>query len=517
MRGGAGVKRSTEGRIAAFLRVGFVVLVVVLQIGLMLLLSYYLRGAAIYVYILITVAAVVQIMVMVSRNTNSSYTIAWVLIIALLPVYGLLLYWLWGRSDVKGRRPERLRDAIRRGMGYLRKSYRTYALLNRAHPARKRIAGYLGRSGFSLYQGTSCTYYPLGECQFQAMFDELRRAEKFIFLSTFILNTGRLWDELREILLQRAAAGVEVRLMYDDFGSLLTVPDSLVRQLRAAGVRVVRFGPIHRYISKLYIHYRNHQKITVIDGRVAYTGGTNIADEYANYYPKHGHWKDTAIRLEGAAVWTLTVNYLSMWEGETGDWQDYGAYRAAHTVPDGGFFAPFWDGPVNNPENPAEVMYRQMITGAREYVYVTTPYLVITNNMMEALCTAAQSGVDVRIVTPRVWDHWYVHMVSRSNYKPLLQAGARVFEYSPGFIHAKTILSDDDHAVTGSINMDYRSFYLHFENGVWICGDPVLRDIKRDMLATLAQCEEITLAGYLARPRYIRFVEGVLRVFAVLL
>lgn len=511
------MNRKTETKIAGALRIGLVAVVILLQLLLVFLLAHYLRNNAIYVYLLIELASVIEIMVMVSRNKNSSYTIAWILVIALLPVFGHILYVLWGRSDVRGRRPSKIRAAIQRGNQYLPKEHAVYEQLETEHPARKRMAGYLGRAGFPVYQSTVCQYYPLGEQQFSAVIEDMKKAERYIFISTFILNTGRLWDEIRPVLVERAEHGVDVRLMYDDFGSILTAPDKLKKDLNQYGIQVVRFNPVHRYISKLYLHYRNHQKIVVIDGNIGYTGGSNIADEYANYYPKHGHWKDTGIRMEGDGTYTLTITFLEMWEAETGTLQAYEQYRPTADMKATGYFQPFADGPVNNPENPAETAYRQMISTAKEYVYITTPYFVIDNSMMDALCAAAASGVDVRVVVPKEWDHWYVRAVSRSNYKPLLQAGAKVYEYTPGFIHAKTVLSDDDHAITGSINFDYRSFHLHFENGVWICGDEVLKDIKRDMDETIAVSEEILLEDYLKRPWYTRFIEGFLRVFAVLM
>lgn len=509
--------KKTESHLATLIRVAFVALLILLQVALVVLLVRYLRTYSLWIYLAIEVLSVLTLMVMVSRNNNSSYTIAWILIITLLPVFGLILYFLWGRSDVMGPRPKRIRSSIERGNTFLTKDPAVYRQLGSRWPGRKRMAGYLGRNNFPLYQGTRCQYYALGEHQFDAMIPELAAAKKFIFLSTFILCTGKLWDRVQQVLIQKADEGVEIRLMYDDLGSLFMVPKHLVRELKEHGVKVVAYSPIHRFVSRLYLNYRNHQKFSIIDGTIGYTGGTNFADEYANYYEKHGHWKDTAIRLEGDAVWSMTVNFLQMWDAETHEATEYGHYRPTHSCEGEGFFQPFADGPVNNPQNPAETSYRMMINNAQQYVYITTPYLIINNNMMESLCTAALSGVDVRIITPKKPDHWYVHAVTRSNYKPLLQAGVRVFEYTPGFIHCKTILSDDNHAITGSINMDYRSFYLHFENAVWMCGDAVLQDIRRDFDDTFAVCEEIQLEAWLKRPRIARFVGGFLRIFAVLL
>lgn len=510
------MKRKTERKVAGLLRAILVSAVILLQIILLILLVHILHSYAIYIYVILQIIGVIHIFAMISRSHNTPYAITWILAITLLPVIGLVLFHLWGQSNISGRQNKPINESIARGNTYLEKDSKIYTKLSTEHPRRKRIAGYLGRKNFPLYQGTKCEYFPLGELQFDTMIKDMEKAEKFIFMEYFIINTGKLWDRISDILIRKAAQGVEVRLMYDDLGSITTVPDNFIRTMGLYGIQVARFNPVHRFIPRLYVNFRNHQKIVVIDGNIGYTGGTNLADEYANYYPKHGHWKDTAIRLEGDAVWSLTVSFLQMWDSQTKKSSDYEACHPDIVCEDAGFFQPFTDGPTNNPDNPAEAMYRSMITNARDYVYITTPYLVIDNTMVELLCTAAIGGVDVRIVTPKIWDQWYVHMVTRSNYSELLKAGVRIYEYTPGYIHAKTIISDDDHAVTGSINMDYRSFHLHFENGVWICGAPVLGEIKKDIIDTFNICEEMYLEDMQGRPLHIRFAEGFLRIFAVM-
>jgi len=511
------MNRKTERKIAGLMRIVLVGIAVLLQLLLIALLVRVLRNRAAYAYFIIEIIALIDVIFLVSKNKSSSFTITWLLIIFTLPVFGHVLYILWGRGASHGWRSNRMKTAIERGTEFLSKDPGVYAELGAVHPTRKRISGYLGRKDFPLYKNTKCDYYPLGELQFEAMLKDMENAKKFIFLEYFILDNGELWKKFEELMIRKAEQGVEIRLMFDDLGSIVTAPDNLIKRLAGHGIQAKRFNPVHRYVSRLYINYRNHQKIAVIDGNVGYTGGTNLADEYANIYPKHGHWKDTAIRLEGDAVWSLTVAFLQMWESESNNNSDYEVYRPTYSCDGQGFYQPFTDGPVNNPDNPAEVMYRTIINNAKDYVYITTPYLVIDNTMMEALCTVALGGTDVRIITPKIWDHWYVHMVTQSNYGELLAAGVKIYEYTPGYIHAKTIISDDDHAVTGSINMDYRSFYLHFENSVWICGAPVLKDIKRDIEETFEVCEEIRLDDWLRRPWYVKCLQTVLRLFAVLL
>jgi len=506
------IGKKLSRRSAGLLRMALVAILVLIQIGIIFFLVHVLQDGAFFLYIAIQVIAVIDIFILIGKRQNSSYTMAWVLLILLLPVTGHVLYVLWGRRT----KHRRMRRTLARTNVFLEKDPEIYQELGEAHPRRKRLAGYLGRMGFPLYRRTSCVYYPLGEYQFHAMLEDIKRAKKFVFLEYFIISEGRLLEEYCEVLLRKSAEGVEIRVMYDDFGSLLTLPEGFDENLRKHGIQVVHFNPIQYSTSRLYINYRNHQKICVIDGEYAYTGGTNMADEYVNYYEKHGHWKDTAIRLEGDAVWSLTVFFLQMWEAQTGEEQCFEAYRPPKEgSPAPGFYQPFIDGPMNNPENPAETMYRSMIYNAREYVYLSTPYLIIDNSMMDALCTAALGGTDVRILTPRVWDHWFVHMATQSSYSQLMRAGVRIYEYEPGYIHAKMILSDDDHCITGTFNMDYRSFYLHYENGVYICDAPVLAEMKADFLETFAKSREMDLALWQKRPFFRKILQGFFRIFAI--
>lgn len=515
-RGGAVSKKAVSKK-AGIIRAGFVGTAVVMQLMLIALLIWMIKERAIFVYVLIQIFSWISVILLVGKNKDTSYTMAWLIIIVILPAFGFILYVLWGRSSSRGRRNDKMKAVVAEGKVFLKKDTNAYRDFIHLHPMRKRFADFLGKEGFPLYENTKCDYYPLGELQFEAMIEDMEKAEKFIFLEYFILHSGELWDKISELLIRKAAQGVEVRLMYDDLGSITTAPDNLIRELREKNINVIRFNPVHKSISRFSMNYRNHQKITIIDGSIGYTGGTNIADEYANMYKRLGHWKDTAIRLEGDAVWSLTMIFLQMWESENNDCLDYEKYRSNVVSDEPGFYQPFADGPFNNPNNPAEVMYNTIIYNAKEYVYITTPYLVVDDSMMDALCTAARGGIDVRIITPKRWDHWYVNMVTRSNYGELMKAGVKIYEYSPGYIHAKTILSDDDHAVTGSINMDYRSFNLHFENGVWICGSPVLDDIKQDIMETFAVSEKIDFEEWSRRPWYIKTVEALLRPFAVLL
>lgn len=509
-------KKKRKKRTPGTIRVVVVFLALIAQVLLLVYLVALLKQNAIYLYFLLEIAGAAIIMIIVANNRNSSYTIFWLIIMAILPVVGYFLFLFWGTSILTKGESKKIQRNIEYSLDFLEQDPQVFDDFLCDHPTRRRLGTYLANNDFPVYQNTQCSYYPTGDQQFEQMLQDLELARSFIFLEYYIISEGQLWDRIHDILVQKAEAGVEVRVMVDDLGSLLNLSDNFAKELRREKIQAVRFNPVHVNIFSMMINYRNHQKIAIIDGNIGYTGGTNIADEYANITHRLGHWKDTAIRLEGDAVWGLTVTFLQMWDAMTDSQSDYCRYKPDLKVDGSGYYQPFADSPVNNPLNPVAETYSQIIANAQQYVYITTPYLVIDNAMKDILCMAAKGGIDVKIVTPQIWDHWYVHMVTQSNYDDLLSSGVRIYEYTPGFIHSKIIMSDDDNAVIGSINMDFRSFFLQFENGVWICGSPVLQDIKEDLLHIFEISQEIYLDEWRQRPRRIKLLQGLLRVLAPL-
>jgi cardiolipin synthase A/B len=505
-------KKGTPGTV----RVVIVILALIAQLVFMAFFVDSLKQVSVYFYFLLELASGLAVIFLLTKNRNSSFTIVWLLIILLMPVFGYLLFLFWGTTGLTHRKSRIIRENIAYGRTFSKQDPNTYSDFQHQHSTRQRIETYLHNEGFPIYSKTQCSYYPLGELQFDKLIEDLEQARKYIFLEYYIIADGQLWERIHNILRHKSQQGVEIRILIDDFGSSMQLSDTFVSELRSEGIKALRFNPVHLNIFRLLINYRDHQKIAVIDGNIGYTGGTNIADEYVNITHDLGHWKDTAIRLEGEAVWGLTVTFLQMWDSESELKSDYLKYVPTNNIAGTGFYLPFADGPINNPNNPALEVYRQIITGAQQYVYITTPYLVIDNTMKDILCMAAKGGIDVRIVTPKIWDHWYVHMVTQSNYEDLLAVGVRIYEYTPGFIHAKTILSDDDNGIIGSINMDYRSFYFLFENGVWMVGAPVLKDIKLDMMAIFETSEEIEFEEWISRPLYKKVLQNILRIFAPL-
>ena len=336
----------------------------------------------------------------------------------------------------------------------------------------------------------------------------------------FIVNEGKMWDTILDIMVEKAASGVEVRMMYDDLGSISTLPGNYKKKLEDLGIKCTIFNPYRARLS-VSLQNRDHRKITVIDGHTAFTGGCNLADEYINEYEKHGHWKDSAVMIKGPAVWNLTMLFLQSWNFFNPTDSDYSKYKRPDDkmppIPNAkGFVQPYGDSPFNN-ELISEYVYMNFINTADRYLYITTPYLIVDNEMVTALILAAKSGVDVRIMTPHVPDKWYVHLISQSYYSTLIKYGVRVFEYTPGFIHAKTMVSDDIQCIVGTINMDFRSLYHHFECGVFMYETTAVAQVKNDFLDTQIHCTEITAQDCKNVPLAKRFLRGLLRFFAPLM
>ena len=513
------MKGKAETNITAVLRAAVLAVAILGQIALLVALTIWLEefgGAVTYGAV---IASAIAVMRLVQKNDDPTYRMAWLLIVIVMPIFGLLLYLLWGRATIGPRTRKHITRAFRKVAREMPAQQETLEEIAQDHPSRRRVCNYMARAGFPLYRNTRLRYYPLGEHFFDALCGDIGKAEHFIFLEYFIVDYGEVWDKVHALLREKAAQGVEVRLLYDDAGCLFTLKRGFAAELRAEGIKVEAFGNVHRYVSELHVNYRNHRKLAVIDGNIGYAGGNNIADEYANVYAKHGHWKDTAVRLEGEAVWSLTATFLGMWElAHSGAVDDrYADYRPTKAVSGSSYVQPVNDGPANNPENPIEDMYRQVISSAQQYCYITTPYLILDSSMTDALRIAARAGVDVRIYTPGIPDRWYVHPVTRSYYGRLLEEGVRIFEYTPGFIHAKMMVSDDDTAVVGSVNMDFRSFFLHYENTVLTVGDPIAVEIRKDIAAMEEQCREVLFQEWKNRPLAERAAGFCLRAFSTLM
>ena len=507
-----------------FNRIFYVVLALVIQLVWILVTVWRLSEYSRYFSAVSQVVGIVVVLWILNKDMNPSYKLSWTLLILTLPVFGLLFYVLFGQSRVAAAFQQRYEKIQKESQEYKIQDPGVIESLEQRDESAAKQARYINSySGFPLHENTTAEYFQVGDDMFPVLVRELEQAKHYIYMEYFIINNKNsvMWGTILEILERKAKEGVDVRLLYDDFGSLTTLPHNYDKELNAKGIQCKvfnRFRPVLNIIQ----NNRDHRKICVIDGHTGFTGGINLADEYINQRVRFGHWKDTAVMIKGDAVWNMTEMFMDMWTTLTGgqetwDFEEY-LPRRYHPEPfeSDGFVQPFCDSPLDK-EIVGEHVYLNIINRAKHYVYICTPYLIIDNEMMTALCLAAKSGVDVRIMTPAVPDKKIVFLLTQSYYEPLLEAGVRIYEYQPGFLHAKSFVCDDEVAVVGTINMDYRSLYLHFENGVWMYGSRVIRDILEDFNDTLEYCTPIDLEFCRNRHIVVRAAQSILRVVAPLL
>ncbi len=510
--------------LSGLLRFVAVALLIVAQFVIICLLSLRLTVFGLYFYVIAEFAAILVVIGLMNNRASIAYKTAWLTIIALLPIAGIIMYLLWGRSGIKDRIKKKNLDFINNINSKYAPDGSKIPGLEKACPGGAKLARLAEYYGFPLTSGNSFRYFASGEQAFDALIGDLESAESFIFLSFFIVADGALWERIRPVLIERAKAGVEVRMMYDDFGSILRTDKQFWQTMDSAGIRTASFNRITRYLSKLYLNYRNHQKIVVVDGKVGYTGGFNLADEYINAIRRFGHWKDGGIRIEGPAVTGLTSTFLGMWdmtvESAEEDISRYtyegnirGGEALSNTPGDTSFCQIISDGPENNPDNPILDIITGLFYEARGYLYITTPYLVIEERLSDALLQAARSGVDVRIITPGIPDKKMVYQLTKYNYGRLLEGGVRIFEYTPGFIHIKNIITPDV-GIIGTINLDYRSLFLHYECGALLWDREALSEARADFEATLNECREVDFKEWKSRPLMTRILQWILNLFA---
>ena len=453
------------------------------------------------------------------RDTNPAYRIGWILMIAVLPVFGWLTYAIFGNKSMTRRMHRRI-TAVEQA--HQREAVRLSPIDTDALPPRfLGTCRYLQEHGGSpAHANTDATYYPLGDDMFPALLEAIRSAKRYIFMEYFIISPGCMLDELIALLQSKAASGVDVRILYDDFG--VRDPDlaDFSREMAKKGIRALPFNPIVPIFS-IVVNHRNHRKITVIDGEVAFTGGINLADEYINRKERFGHWKDTGLRLRGDAVQGYAIAFLNLWNSIKKTDTDYAPflacepYHASDAAPT--LVQPYFDSPLDE-ESVGENVYLEILAQAEQYVYIFTPYLIIDNELQTALCTAAKRGVDVRIVTPGIPDKKSVFQLTRSYYSVLLKSGVQIYEYTPGFLHAKSFLCDGRMATIGTINLDYRSLFLHFECGALLYGGQVIEDLHADYMQIFARSRQIKSPAFgRARGLIGGLREAILRAIAPLL
>lgn len=508
-------ERKTSGN--SIMRIVFVAVSLLFQVGWILLRVQWLNQYSEAVSILTGILTIALVLKLNSKNTNPAMKMPWIMLIMASPVMGLSLYLMFEifSDPGVGRRLKKVRLEMKEESP--ENARRAFAHLEAQDITAANQSRYLWKqAGFPVYENTCVKYYREPAQALPDMKAELEKAEQFIFMEYFIVEDGTAFRELEEILIRKAQQGVEVRLMYDDIGSVGKVNMAFARRLNDKGIHCLPFNPALPVLN-LFMNHRDHRKAAIIDGKVAFTGGYNLADEYFDRTRPYGRWKDTGIRLEGEAVRSLTAMFLELWQVQIKKREDIRKYTdILHSVPARGFVQPFADDPLDE-ERVAENVYLNLINQANSTLYFMTPYLIITDEMSHALGLAAMRGVDVRIITPGVPDKKTVYAVTRSYYAGLIRQGVRIYEYTPGFCHAKQCICDGRLVSIGTSNLDYRSLYHHFENNVLFSGCDAVKDIAADFEDTFSQCEEVTEKYRTGRGKMLRTWQYILRLFAPLM
>ncbi len=492
----------------------FITLFEVLAIlGIMFTLCYYVP----YFYLAAWATEIFCVIRIIASDDNPDYKVPWLLFVLIVPVAGFMLYFMFYSRQLQKKFIKRLNKL--KSYTYKKDDSELFSKLREENPMVAAQAKMLcSIAETHLFTNTKQEYFPLGEEMYERMLTDLETAEKFIYMEYFIIEEGKFWNSILEILKKKAATGMEVKVLYDDIGCMMTLPGDYYKTLKSYGIEARPFSRLRGNADSEF-NNRSHRKILVIDGKVGYTGGVNIADEYINEIVRFGHWKDTAIRLEGEAVWELTklflvdfgINVRKLLK-ERNDW-----YPVQSNELEKGYIIPFGDGPHPIYERRVgKSVIQNMLSSATKYAWITSPYLIIDNDLCNGFENAALRGVDVRIIVPHIPDKKLVFEMTRSFYHRLMAAGVKIYEYEPGFIHAKSYLVDDDYAMIGTINLDYRSLVHHFENGVWMYRCDAVKTLKADMEDTFTKSIEVT-PNMLKTNLLQRFICAVVRIFAPML
>ena len=487
------LKKGQKGIVhAIFSRFGLVLLLMLLQAGVLWsvfrwfggLLPHYFGGS-------VAMSAFMVVYILNSEMDNSA-KITWMVTIAILPVVGVPLFFYVKSNIGHNALKKRVTHLTEEARGLQPQPLAAAQELAEADPGAASLARYLhGKGGgFSVYRNTEVTYFPGGEAKFEEMLRQLEKAEKYIFLEYFIIDEGLMWGRILEVLARKAAEGVDVRVMYDGTCEFTTLPRDYPKRLERLGIACKVFSPLMPFVSTHY-NYRDHRKVLVIDGKVGFTGGVNLADEYINHVEKFGRWKDAAVMLEGEAVRSLTAIFLQMWD--IAQEPEFEAYlKQPIPAPAGakGFAAPYGDCPLDG-ERVGELVYIDLLNRARKYIHIMTPYLILDGELETALKFAAERGVDVHLILPGKPDKRIPYALAKTHYAALIRSGVKISEWVPGFVHAKVFVVDDREAVVGTINLDYRSLYHHFEDAVWMVDAPCIPAIEDDFQRTLTQCRTV--------------------------
>ncbi|MBQ6497165.1 MAG: cardiolipin synthase [Bacilli bacterium] len=498
--------------LTVIIRGAIVLIGLILQILLFLFTYLYLGDHITLINTIYQIAGFIIALYLIRNSRSYSYTLPWIVIILLFPLIGTLLYLIIGYNKKMSKTLKSILRSERNSKKYLVQN----PTIKKEIRNNSRIKYITDYTNYPATTNNDVSYYPLGEIAFEEMLKELKDAEKFIFFEYFIIAPGVMWDSILEVLKEKVKQGVEVRVMYDDLGCFSSLKSSYPKELEKYGIKCVVFNKLSP-LSGIFMNNRDHRKILVIDGKVAFSGGINIADEYINVKSKYGHWKDNAIKVSGDAVWNFTVMFLTIWNAFKRSDSDFEKYK--HKFPKNkehkGYAIPYGETPLDE-EVTGQNIYLNIINQANDYIYICTPYLIIDTDMINALTLAAKRGVDVRIIIPGIPDKKIVYSLSESYIEPLVKYGVKVYRYKPGFVHAKMFIADDKMATVGTINLDYRSLYLHFECGLYMEDVNCIKDIKKDILDTLEKSKEVSKKE--AKPPFLKAVrQALLRLVAPLM
>jgi len=515
------VEKGRQGLLKViFGRTAIMVLITLAQLLFLLACFYFLREHVLYAYWLSQLMMAGIVVHIINKPGVPEFKMAWIVPILVMPIFGSLFYLffhLQSGGNILNRRLSSLEEASK---SYLKTDANLKEELKNKNPEVANLAKYLESHGsFPAFGNTTVKYFPSGEDKYEEMKFQLQKAKKFIFLEYFIVEEGIMWNGILEILKKKVAEGVEVRLMYDGTCTVALLPADYPKKMKALGIECKVFAPIRPALTTSQ-NNRDHRKILVIDGKTAFVGGINLADEYINVKVRFGHWKDVAVMLRGEAVRSFAEMFLQMWNATNKRPENYSDYLecegflGAYGAP--GYVIPYGDNPFDR-EHVGEMVYLDMINTAKSYVHIMTPYLILDQSMIDALTFAAKRGIDVKIIMPSIPDKMYAFALAKTYYQELIKAGVQIYEYTPGFIHAKVFVVDGDRAVVGTINMDFRSLYLHFECAVYMYEVPQISEIEEDYQATMNKSKLITIEMCKKEKAHIKLIGKILRLFAPLM
>ncbi len=468
-----------------FSRAMIISLLIIVQICFFILIATRLVEYSIYINaVFYTISAFMVIYILSLHSGKLNVKLPWIVLILLFPIFGTLSYSLFSEQNFRKKILKNLENQACHPEDFAKQNDAVNNALLSDNKRMFQQSNYMFSSNsLPPFINTSTTYFSIGEAYYEELLNQLNHAEKFIFIESFIISKGKMWDSILEILKDKVAQGVEVRLIYDDWGNILNLPYNYHKELEKLGIKCVVFNPFLPVVSIRH-NNRDHKKIIVIDGKIGFTGGINIADEYINEKERFGHWKDSGIMLEGEAVRSLAFMFLETWHCYKGKAEDCSKYLCDTNCATDGFVQPYVDSPADG-ELIARNVYINILNDATDYVYITTPYLIMDPELTNSIISAAKRGVNIKIITPHIPDKWYVHLVTQSHYWQLIKSGVEIYEYAPGFIHAKNVICDDIVATVGTVNFDYRSLYHNYECGVWMYKTSSISKMKEDFNETL--------------------------------